>query len=312
MDLRELRWAITASQHKSLRQAAEALNVRQSTLSRTLRNLEHYLGVVLFERTNGGTRPTSSGQEFLDSAQRIVTDIEEITVRLRTQARGESGRLTIGVHSSLSTGNLRSLLKDHHRRFPDVELQLVDGSSDHLISDLANSALDIAFVVEGHAKWPERSMSVWSERVVVALPEHHALAERVTIHWKDLADAKLLLPRRGPGVEFLEFLAAKLGYCEPCSFARHDVSLDRLLTLVSVGFGILLALEGATGVALSGVIFREVHDTGGPARLGFRAHWRKANCNPSLNPFLEILRERYPDLSADPRSIVSDSPDRQP
>jgi DNA-binding transcriptional LysR family regulator len=53
--LRDLRWVVTASQYRSLRRAAEALNIRQSTLSRRLRQVEHYLDAQLFERTNGGT-----------------------------------------------------------------------------------------------------------------------------------------------------------------------------------------------------------------------------------------------------------------
>lgn len=300
VDLRELRWAITASRHRSLRQAAEALHVRQSTLSRLLRSLEDRLGVVLFERTNGGTHPTPQGQEFLDSARRILSDIEEITIRLKTQSRGESGRLTIGVHASLSVGNLRAALIEHHQRFPEVEMHLVDGSSDHLISGLANSEIDIAFLVEGHTKWLERSLNVWSERVIVALPEQHVLVERDPIQWKDLMDAKLLLPQRGPGVELAELLVAKLGFAERCNMARHDVALDRLLTLVGAGCGVLLALEGATGVNYPGVIFREIYDAGGPARVGFRAHWRKESGNPSLKRFLDLLYQRYPDLSGAP------------
>ncbi len=59
----------------------------------------------------------------------------------------------------------------------------------------------------------------------------------------------------------------------------------------------LLALEGATGVHYPGVAFREVHDHEGQTRLGFRAIWRQENCNPSLRPILNMLRERYPDLS---------------
>ncbi|MCU4161725.1 LysR family transcriptional regulator, partial [Acidiphilium sp. AL] len=56
IELRDLRLAVVTSQHRSLRQAAEALNIRQSTLSRRLHEIERQLGVVLFERTNGGTR----------------------------------------------------------------------------------------------------------------------------------------------------------------------------------------------------------------------------------------------------------------
>ncbi|WP_081433823.1 helix-turn-helix domain-containing protein [Beijerinckia indica] len=64
-ELRDLRWAIIAARHRSLRQAAEVLNVRQSTLSRAIRDLESQLGALLFERSNSGTRPTVAGQEFL-------------------------------------------------------------------------------------------------------------------------------------------------------------------------------------------------------------------------------------------------------
>lgn len=113
VELRVLRWAITAANYSSLRQAAEALNIRQSTLSRALRDLESELGVTLFERTNGGTRPTVAGQEFLDAARRIIEETEAITARLKTRSRGESGRLTIGVHASLSAGSLRATLIDH-------------------------------------------------------------------------------------------------------------------------------------------------------------------------------------------------------
>ncbi len=302
VELRDLRWAITASQHRSLRQAAEALNIRQSTLSRGLRDLEYKLEATLFERTNGGTRPTIEGQEFLDAARRIVEETETITARLKTRSRGESGRLTIGVHASLSAGNLRATLLDHRRRFPDVETHLVDGSSDHLISDLASSAIDVAFVAENNPRWNDKSLSVWSERVVVALPEDHPLSSRDAVHWGELRHETLLLPQRGPGPEFLKLLVSKVGCSDPCRLLRHDVALDRFLTLVGAGWGILLALEGATGAVYPGVTFREVHDAEGPTRLNFRAYWRQVNCNPSLRPFLGLLRERYPDLLADPGS----------
>jgi DNA-binding transcriptional LysR family regulator len=302
VEFRDLRWAIVASQHRSLRQAAERLRIKQSTLSRRLRKLEHKLGGTLFDRTNGGTRPTIEGQEFLDAAQRIVDETEAIAARLRAHWRGESGRLTIGVHASLSAGNLRASLLDHRHRFPDVDTHLVDGSRDHLTSDLASSAIDIAFVAEPNPGWNDRSLLVWSERVVVALPENHPLTGRDVVHWSELRDETLLLSQHGPGPEFHKLLVSKMGASDPCPLRRHDVALDRLLTLVGAGWGILLALEGATGATYPGVTFREVHDPEGPTRLSFRAYWRQANSNPSLRPFLDLLRERYPDLSAEPGS----------
>ena len=112
-----------------------------------------------------------AGQEFLDAARHIIEETEAVTGRLKTRSRGESGRLTVGVHASLSAGNLRATLVDHRRRFPDVQMHLVDGSSDHLIADLATSAIDVAFVAEGNSRRDDKSLSVWSERVTVAHPE---------------------------------------------------------------------------------------------------------------------------------------------
>ncbi len=301
VEIRALKWAIVAAQHRSLRQAAETLGIKQSTLSRSIRDLEAQLEATLFERTNGGTRPTIAGQEFLDSARRLVNETDAITIRLRTRSRGESGRLVVGIHASLSAGNLRATLIEHRLRFPDVVTHLVDGSSDHLISDLANSAIDVAFVVEGNPRWTDRLLPVWSERIIAAIPEHHPLSGRETVQWTDLRNELLLLPQRGPGPEFHKLLVNKLG-CSDYRPLHHDVSLDRLLTMAGAGWGILLALEGATGAAYPGVVYREVHDLDGVTRLNFSAYWRESNTNPSLLPFVNMLRERYPDLSTIPTS----------
>jgi DNA-binding transcriptional LysR family regulator len=231
------------------------------------------------------------------SAEHIIEEIEELAHRLRTRFRGESGRLTIGVHTSLSAGNLRATLIEHHRRFPEVETRLVDGSSHRLISELANSAVDVAFLLDDKAPWQDKSLSVWSERVIAALPAHHPLSGQEAIRWSDLVGETILVPLRGPGPEILRLLITKIGCSDPDCVSRHDVSLDRFLTLVGAGLGILLALDGATGAIYPGVVFREIRDVEGPTRLAFRACWRQENCNPPLQPFLDTLRERYPDIS---------------
>ena len=299
IELRDLSWAIAVSRHRSLRQAAETLNVRQSTLSRRLNLLEYQLGATLVERTNGGTRPTGEGQEFLKAAQRIIDETADIALRLKARSRGDCGTLSIGIHASISAGNLRATLIEFRQRFPNIELHLVDGASDHLISELCNAVIDIAFLIEANLRWDGRSLAVWSERAVAAIPENHCLSGVEHIDWGDLAEVHLLVPQRGPGPELMKLLVEKAGVSELARLHRHDVSLDRLLTLVGAGCGVLLALEGATGPNYPGVIFREIRDRQGVTRVAFRALWRNENNNPSLRPFLEMLRERYPDLSVD-------------
>lgn len=298
IEFRDLRWAIIAAHHRSLRQAAETLNVRQSTLSRAIRDLEGRLGATLFERSNGGTRPTLEGQEFLEAARRIVEETEALALKIKTRARGESGRLTLGIQCSFSAGNLRATLTDYRRRYPNIDLRLADGSSDHLISDLARSTIDIAFIAEDDSRWDDKTLPVWSERIVVAIPELHLLSRQNVIHWHDLQHEAIFMSQCGPGRQLAELLARKIGHRNACRLLHQNAGLDRLLTMVGSGWGLLLALEGATGAVYPGVVFREVHDAEGVTRLNFRALWRQANGNPSLRPFLSILVDRYPDLTS--------------
>ena len=300
IELRDLRWALVAARHRSLRQAAETLNVRQSTLSRRLRDLEYRLGAILFERTNGGTRPTIAGQEFLETARRIIEETDTAFARLKTRCQGENGRLKIGIYASLSTGNLRAPLAEHHRLFPDVDVHTVGGGHERLLGDVAANAIDVAIMTACCPGWDDRKLALWSERVIVAMPAQHPIGDQGVVHWPELSNERILLPHRGPGPELEHLLTTKLHYFGAQRILYQDVCLDRLLSLVSTGYGILLVLEGATGARYDNVVYREVHDDDGPTRLNFTAYWRQANSNPTLVPFLDLLRERYPDLSVDP------------
>lgn len=181
IELRDLRWAIVAAQHRSLRQAAEALSVRQSTLSRRLQDLDYRLGAELFERTNGGTHPTKIVREFLETARRIVEETDAAFARLKAMSSGQAGRLTIGVYVSLATGNLRATLAEYHRRFPEVGVRTVDGAHDRLLSDMITSTVDVAIMTACYPGWDDRKLPLWSERVIAALPEGHHLTEKPLI-----------------------------------------------------------------------------------------------------------------------------------
>nr|WP_280514833.1 LysR substrate-binding domain-containing protein [Methylocella tundrae] len=107
-----------------------------------------------------------------------------------------------------------------------------------------------------------------------------------------------MVTERDPGPDYERLLLSKLGSQRECRLVRHKLGIERLLSFVGAGLGLTLVAEGATGAAHPGVAYREVQDGDGPTRLNFVAYWRQANRNPTLAPFLDLLRERYPDLSA--------------
>jgi DNA-binding transcriptional LysR family regulator len=297
-ELRDLKWALVASRHRSLLQAAETLNTRQSTLSRRLHDLECELGVDLFERTTGGTKLTPVGREFLDAARPIVDEADRLFLTFKTRRNGGRKPLRIGICSSLSAGNLRETLAELRRQIADADILLVDGAKEGLLGELAAGAIDVAILTSGGGRWNDRVLPLWGERVVVAVPEHHPLNNRPAIKWRELCDNRILLTRSGVDSELEQLLSVKAGGSDALRISYQDVGLDRLLSLVGAGYGVAPLLEGAVGFVCPGVAHRELHGDCGQMRLQFAAYWKETNCSPMLQRFLDLLRARYPDLSA--------------
>src|SRR5260370_10989205 len=88
VDLQHLRYAVAAADHGSFRRAAEVLLLQQSTLSRCIRQLEHVVGMTLFERSSGGVRATEAGRRFLRLARSILEGIDSlVSIAHRTGRR---------------------------------------------------------------------------------------------------------------------------------------------------------------------------------------------------------------------------------
>ena len=293
--LQHLRYAISAADHGSFRQAAEVLLLRQSTLSRCIRHLEESIGMVVFERSSGGVQATHAGQEFLRAARSILEQMDALVAIANRTGRGEAGRLVIGFYTSLSTGNLRATLIDFAHRFPQIQVSMIESSRVRLVAALRGGALDIAIVAGETPLLDSNTAPLWSERVLIALPEGHRLSAIETVTWTDLRGETLLLNLDDPGDEFHDLLVAKLASPDQRpKIVRHDVSRASLKNLVGAGFGLSLITESGIGLTFPGLIYRDVRDGSGPSRVSYFAHWREDNDNPALASFLKLLSERYP------------------
>jgi DNA-binding transcriptional LysR family regulator len=73
--IEHLRYAVSAANHCNFRNAAEPLLLRQSTLSRRIRQLEETIGIVVFERSSGGVCATPTGRDFLSMARSILEQL---------------------------------------------------------------------------------------------------------------------------------------------------------------------------------------------------------------------------------------------
>jgi DNA-binding transcriptional LysR family regulator len=295
LELQQLRHAVLAADLGSFRQAAEAFLTTQSSISRSIRQLEHQVGIVIFERYSGGIRPTIAGRSFIRISRSILEQMDALVGTARANRNANAGRLVVGFCTSLTAGNLRASLLEFRQRYPQIELATVESSRARLASGLRNSILDILVVAGDVPTIDCNVMPLWSERILVVLPQDHPLAPSHVIYWTDLRGQSVLLSQYDPGRELEELLNTKLAkLSDRPRIERHDVSRGVIKSLISMGLGISLVLESDIGANFAGLTFREMSDGSGPSRIGFSALWRPNNENQALQAFLKLLSERHP------------------
>lgn len=312
IDLKHLRYAEAAERCGSFRKAADLLAVKQSNLSRRVRHLEEQLGIALFERTNGGVRTTAAGRNFIRGARCILEELQTLVDSANAVGRGSAGHLTIGFYTSLSAGHLRASLIEYGQRFPQIEISTVEGSRSRLCGGIQSGTIDVAIVTGEPAPDCGRSMALWSERIIVALPENHPLAANEIIYWTDLKRERFLLSERDPGPEIQDILISKLASPGDLPVVvKHDVSPENIKSLVGAGRGVSLMCEACVGASYAGVVYREARDGSGVARIGYCAYWKDCNDNPALRNFIRLLEERCPPVAngTGPRGASWRTPD---
>lgn len=293
MDLRHLRYIVASARNGSFSAAAHELNVRQPIISKRVRETEDELGgVALFDRSTSGARLTEAGHEFVIAARRIMEDVDRLAERARARGAGKLGRIVIGFYKSLTSGGFRAALQQFRSRYPDIEIELVEGSFSDLTSGVLAGAIDLAIIL-GDTGICEvlNSISLWSDQLMVALPVGHRLAERQVIYWSELKKERFLITHHDPGDDIRMLLYRHLAApSDRPDVLTRRLSRESLLSEVADGQGISLQCESASGLASLGVVFRPIHDGGGATRLGYIACWKPDNNNPVLNTFLEAVK----------------------
>ncbi|MCP5399165.1 MAG: LysR family transcriptional regulator [Sphingomonas sp.] len=295
IDLRQLRFAVTAADTASFLRAAKQLNVKQSTLSKKVSALEHRLGITLFERSTRGVVPTENGKAFLEVARRIVTDADNLLTTAKAMTYGEVGRLMVGFSGSLNAGNLRLLLGDLLERYPDVQLDALEAGPDRLLSGLQARIVDIAIHSSPVDELGIVKRWLWAERLMVVLPKHDRLTESDSLFWTDLRKSVFVMPRDRSGPRISEVIRQRLGsHGFKANIITQDTSAETIAAMVPFGKFITVVPESATGAARPDIVFREISEPTGAAHLDFAAWWREDNDNPALARFFKLLDERYP------------------
>ena len=163
MELRHLRCFVVLAEELHFTRAAERLHIEQSPLSRTIKELEDELGVLLFDRDRRGTRLTPAGEVFLVDVRRVLSTLELARENVKAVSSGYLGILRIAVPSGYIDPRLSTFLARCREEDPAVEIRLTEAALTEQLRGLRSGTSIWGLRVpprSGTASSPNRSGSI--------------------------------------------------------------------------------------------------------------------------------------------------------
>src|SRR3954452_20614886 len=199
VNLRHLRLVLVLDEERSITRTAERLCISQAAVSKTRAEFEKGIGAPLFEWFGNRLEVTPLGKCVLQSARRIVAELECLSDEFAQMKSGMRGVLTIGTRTISGQPFLSRVTAAFKQAHPAVTVELVDIDLGSLMERLAKGTIsllcgryDASFAkahVEAHA--------ILSDRNVVVASPNHPLADQRKIAWPDLVSRAWILTPEG-------------------------------------------------------------------------------------------------------------------
>ena len=291
MELRHLRYFITVATELHFGHAAKKLRIAQPPLSKQIQDLEKELGFELFTRSKRSIALTPAGQAFLIEVNQIFQQLDRaIDIGSKT-SRGELGQISIGFVGSATYNILPVMLQQFRDRYPDVQIELHELTTDRQLIWLREGRIDIGLIRPPIAEPDLASQVIFQESLVVAVPNNHHLATAESIELSALAaEPFILFPRElAPGL-----YDPIISICQAAGFSpqvvQECIQMQTIVSLVSANMGVSILPASIQEVQRQGVVYKPLlYNTSSVDKLATIAIvWRLNDRSPTIHRLLEI------------------------
>lgn len=239
MELRHLRYFEAVARHSHVTRAAAELHIAQPALSKQISQLEHELGVALFDRVGRNVRLTEAGEALLPHARAVMAQVEAARAEMAERIGLRKGRATVGAPPTVGNQLLPPVLAAFNRRYAGIDLRLHEAGVQTLLDLLETGLTDVAVVTLPVDDENLTVLPLFTEEMVIAVWRDHRLATRQEVTIGELRDEPWVL-----SPENYELRETVLGACERAGFVPRVVldggETDTLVRFVAAGIGIAL------------------------------------------------------------------------
>ncbi len=175
MEIRQLRFFLSAVRCGSLGAAAREHFVTQPAVSIQLKKLEEEVGEKLYIRRGRRIEPTQAGEMLAMEADEIVTRVDELIHRIKGIRGLESGVLRMGAIDAASVYVLPQVFRDFRELYPGIDIQVHVSATDNLLSALEARVVELAVVTLPLPGGVYDIVPVFEDNLVLVAPPGHAL-----------------------------------------------------------------------------------------------------------------------------------------
>lgn len=291
---------LSVAETSSFRQSAQSLGISQPSVSARIRHLEAVLGVRLFHRTTRRVVITDAGERLRTRVERMVLEVRGLVREFKEEANLERGRVIVGASPSVAAGFLPGVIGEFQRRWPGIEVVLLDDFFGQVLDRVGRGEVDLAvtpFVAGEEALDCEPLLE---DVFRLAVPDRHPLARQASAALSDLVAENLLSmpPESAAWALFRRaFAAAGVEYA-PAFQMRDSVTI---FSLIKQGVGVGLVTEMLSSVLdMRGITLLPVRDADLTRRIGI-VRARDRTSTPAAEALCKLLRKHAHDY----RSRVS-------
>ena len=244
--LRQLEYLVSCIDHGSIAAAAEAVSVSQPTISIAITKLEQQLGSQLLIRQHAqGVLPTPTALRILQNARTLLSQADELQHDEMIASETISGTIRLGSFITLGPVILPSLIKELMKAFPQIHLEISEGTQENLMQDLKNNRIDVALLYDLDLSTDINCVPLSEYSPYVALPNNHELAQKKEISLSELVDLPLILLDVAPSRSF--FLGLFEAEDLKPTIAHTSPSLELVRGMVGCGLGYSLLVTRPHG-----------------------------------------------------------------
>ena len=215
----------TVARRLNFTKAARELFISQPAVTRHIHELEQQFKVKLFERNGTHIRLAPAGKRLLEHVEQLFAVYRNLEFDMSSLTEEHKGKLMLGGSMTAAPYILPPIVADFHSRYPEVQVNLVSGNTQHIEQALERKEIDLG-IVEGHSRNSAiRYSEFMRDEIVLVSNPGHPLAKRQTMRPEELTRIPLLL--REPGSGSLEVLAHALkGVGLKLSQLQKEMQLD--------------------------------------------------------------------------------------